>query len=77
MRQTPISSIDDLEVSMAPRRILLDLASQNGEHKDLHRRACCIPKRACNTIRICDLEPISWQLNTCWYFDSQCSTVAA
>ena len=40
---------------MAPRRILLDLASQNGEHKDLDRRSRRVPERTGDSVRVSNL----------------------
>jgi hypothetical protein len=56
MRQTTISSVDDLEVGVASRRILLDFARQNREQENLHRRSCCVPERTSNSVRVRDLK---------------------
>ena len=48
MRQLPVSDIDDFQVGVAARGVLLGLAGQNGEHEYLNCRPCsvCVTKLA-------------------------------
>lgn len=55
MRQTTIPSVDNLEIGVASRRILLDFARQNREQENLHSRSCCVPERPSNSVRVRDL----------------------
>lgn len=51
-----VSGVNDLEIGMASRGVLLDFACQDGEYENLHSRSCSIPERTCNPIRVSDLE---------------------
>lgn len=62
MGETTVSCVDDLEIGVASRCILLDFACQDREHKNLHRRSCCVPEWTSNSVRVRDLK---WSARLC------------